>query len=404
MRSIIITATIGSMFLGVPCSAQNAVNVGKGSYAESPPAGAGDNLGKIESQQLFLVKDDGRPLPSNKWWTQLLVSRYAKMLWAYPFRVDTGETGVDLLFPIKWQPQGNDPQCDYPLTVGGKDFRPEDSRAKDWSDWTVSFRMGQSPEQYMDVTLGEGQPFAWFEYHGVQPMLNLPGGVTPEFFDAAGRPVSMPFTGDCIGIKYRDRCYGVFAPDGTKFQLDNGTLRIEFAGNSQFLSVAALPAAEKLEYFHRYAYAVPRQTTYSWKYDAEKGIVTTRWNISTEVLKGSESKTIQGWLPHHYRNSTNDLAFDKINYLSPRGELRCAVGDEFSVSYPFSGVVPNLPAPLPSAGVKQGLKLLYLTRHAEFTVDLKSFQPERSSGLQVRTLLFQCAEIGVSPRDSLASA
>lgn len=37
----------GSM---LPCPAQEAIPVGKGSYAASPPKGAGDGLGKIQTQ------------------------------------------------------------------------------------------------------------------------------------------------------------------------------------------------------------------------------------------------------------------------------------------------------------------------------------------------------------------
>jgi endoglucanase Acf2 len=340
-----LAATFAMLLLTVPCWAQDAVQVGKGSYAASPPPDAPNNLGKIESQQLYLVNDDGRPIPSNKWWTQLVVSQYAKMLWTYPYRVDTSENGIDLSYPIRWLDSGSDPLCDYPLNIGGKDFRPTDSRAKDWSDWSVSFRMGQSKDQYIDVTLGEGEPFAWFEYHGVQPVVTLPGGATPEFFNVAGKPITMPYTGDCIGVTYQNRSYGIFAPDGTTFQLADGKLEIQFAGKSQFLSVGALPAAGNLEYFHRYAYAVPRATTYSWKYDSANGTVTTHWHIATEVLKGSESKTIQGWLPHQYRDTVNDIAFDDMNYLSPRGQMRCAAGNDFSITYSFSGIVPNLPAP-----------------------------------------------------------
>jgi len=42
--------------------------------------------------------------------------------------------------------------------------------------------------------------------------------------------------------------------------------------------------------------------------------------------------------------------FNKLEYLSPRGKLRCAVGNEFSITYPFSGIVPNLPAPKVTGG------------------------------------------------------
>ena len=329
---------------------QVPVKVGAGSYASSPPPGAPDGLGKIETQSLFLVNHDDRPLPTNKWWTQLLVSKYAKSLWAAPLKVDAGEKGLEIFFPIKWRPDGTDPETDAPLSLGGKDFKPADSRAKDWSDWLVSFRMGESADRYMDVTLGEGMPSVWVEYHGVDPLLNFPPGVTPKFFDLSGRPVSRDLTSDSLGIEFAGRRFGIFAPDQTRFSLSPRELSVAFSGASHYLVVVALPAAKDLAYFHKYAFAVPRETQFSWKYDAAHGVVTTLWNIKAEALKGSQTQVIQGWIPHHYHTAVNTLSFNGLDYLSPRGKLRCTVGNEFTITYPFNGIVPNLPAPKAAGG------------------------------------------------------
>lgn len=345
MRPFSVAAIVELMLTTLPCIAQEAIPVGRGSYASfaSPEA-------KVESEPLFLVKQDDRPLPSNKWWTQLLVSRFGGSLWSYPFRVDPGEKGVDIFFPISWAPAGNDPACEFPLTVSGKNFKPADSRAKDWSDWLVSFRMGESENKFMDVTLGEGMPYAWFEFHGVDPVLSFPSGIEPKFFDRAGKAAALPAAGDCIGVEYKDRQYGLFVPDATRFRIEDGKLLLNFAGKSQFLVVCPLPAAKDLQYFHQFAYAIPRDTSVSWQYDAAKGMVTTTWKVATEALKGDEKQIIQGWIPHHYRKTTHNLKFNGIDYLSPRGKLRCAVGNEFVISYPYTGIIPNLPAPKPAGG------------------------------------------------------
>ena len=69
---------------------------------------------KVENEKVYLVNEDDRPLPSNHWWTQLLVSRFGGSLWSYPFRVDPSETGVDVVFPTRWASAGNDPECELP--------------------------------------------------------------------------------------------------------------------------------------------------------------------------------------------------------------------------------------------------------------------------------------------------
>jgi endoglucanase Acf2 len=336
-----------AVFAAPNCPAQEAVPVGKGSYASAPPPSADEKSRALQSQQLYLVKEDGRPIPTNKWWTQLVVSRFAKSLWSYPMRVDPSEKGLDIYFPIRWMPGGNDPACNMPLNVSGKDFVPADARAKDWSDWLVSFRLGQKADRYMDVTLGEGMPYAWIECHGVQPVLTLPKGAEAKLFALDGKVIQGTYSGDCIGITYSDRSYGIFAPDGTKFNLSDSGVSLEFSGKAEYLVVCPLPTSKDLTYFHRYAYAIPRNTEVSWQYDAAAGRVTTNWKITTEVLKGTEKQIIQGWIPHHYRKTTNNLVFNHMDYISPRGPLRCAAGNEFVISYPYNGILPNLPAPKP---------------------------------------------------------
>ncbi len=119
-------------FLGVlclvcaamPCRAQTAaVAVGKGSYADGVPAQVDEKIRKFEKRDLFLVKEDDRPIPTNKWWTDLIVSRFAKALWAYPMKVDASERGVDIFLPTRWSNGGNDPVSEFPLGVGGRILR-----------------------------------------------------------------------------------------------------------------------------------------------------------------------------------------------------------------------------------------------------------------------------------------
>jgi endoglucanase Acf2 len=346
-RSLLLT--LSALLVGgglSPTHAQEVVPVGKGSYASFPPPGiANGKAEQMNSRPLFLVNPDDRPIPTNKWWTQLIVSRFAKELWAYPLRVDPSEKGLAIYYPQTWKSEGNGPVCDLPLTVTGKDFLPVDSRAKDWSDWLVSFRLGASPESYFDVTIGEGMPYVWLESRGVQPVLQPPAGAEVAFFDRAGRPATLPATGDCLGITYGGRNYGVFAPDGTRFELDNGAVNVVFSGKDSYLVICPLPTTKDLGYFYTYAYAIPRDTRVSWTYDPAKAQVTTTWKITTQPLKGTGNQVVQGWLPHHYRGTTQALAFNQLEYLTPRGKLRCSVGNEFSITYPYTGVVPNLPAP-----------------------------------------------------------
>lgn len=138
-------APIAILVLISAVSAQEAVPVGKGSYASSPPKGKVmdsernvDLVEETEQRPLYLLKDDGRPIPSNKWFQNLLFQQYATGLWAMPHKVDATPEGLDIYHPTKFADDGSHIISEFPLVLTGKHFRPTDSRAKSWSDCSNS--------------------------------------------------------------------------------------------------------------------------------------------------------------------------------------------------------------------------------------------------------------------------
>ena len=345
-----ILVCILAVALGVKwASAQLVVPVGAGSYASYPPSQA--NAGSLPTTPpTYVIANNGAPMPSNKWWTDLINSQYAGNMWAQPLTISADAQGINLYNPNSWVPSGTTPQMplDSPLTIHGQQFSPADARALRWGDWTVSFRMSQTVNQFMDVTLGHGLPSVWVEFTGVQPQIAFPsGGAT--FFDDSGSIASFPLTGNHFGVAYGSgRFWGVFAPDGTQFTLSNGVVNVIFANTNAFLVVSALPAKSNLAYFAQYAYAVPRDSQMNWTYDPAAGAVTTSWHLATQILKGSEPRVIQGWLAHHWRSTTNNLLFNGMNYSTARGPMKCATGADFQFVYPFTGFPPTLPPPAPT--------------------------------------------------------
>lgn len=334
------------------------VPVGKGSYASSPPPGQmmdkkRDLVDETEKRQLYLVKDDGAPIPSNKWYQNLIFQKYGTGLWAMPHKVDATAEGIEIFYSTKFSGDGSRMIAEFPLVVTGKDFKPVDSRAKQWTDWTVAFRMFESDNRFMDVTLGEGMPAVWCEFTGVQPVIAFGGNngkgtrgkIPPKFFDLTGKAASLPTTGDAVGITYDGRSYAVFAPDGTKFEQSGSDIGVTFSGKAAFLVICVLPAEKDIAAFHPHAFAIPRDTKLSWNYDRSAGTITTTWKVATEALKGAGKSVIQGWLPHQWRDNTSKLDFNGINYATIRGPMKCAAGEEFTICQPFNGILPNLPAP-----------------------------------------------------------
>lgn len=361
----------------VPVLAQQPVPMVKGSYAASPPTGLVvdrkrnvDLVAETENRKLYLVNDDGRPIPSNKWYQNLLFQQYGTGLWAMPHKVDATREGIELYFADRFDAGGSRVLAEFPLVVAGKDFKPIDSRAKQWTDWTVAFRMFESDNRFMDVTLGEGMPFVWCEFAGVEPMLALGGSGgkssrgknAAQLFDLAGKALQLPVTADALGITYEGRSYGVFAPDATRFEQAQDGIRVGFPGKDRFLVIAPLPNAKDIALFHKHAFAIPRDTRLSWNYDRAAGTITTTWRVSAEALKGNSKAVLQGFLPHHWRENTSPLVFNGISYTTIRGQMKCAAGEEFTIRYPFHGIMPNLPAPA-GAGFDRERMKWYLANH-----------------------------------------
>ncbi|MCB2156846.1 hypothetical protein KQI84_18360 [bacterium] len=228
-------------------------------------------------------------------------------------------------------------------TSTGTTFTAADARAADWGDWTVTARVAQTETKYIDVTFGHGLPYTWLEFEDVDPILVVDNATT--FFDLGGSTVSMPTTTDYVGIDFNGKPWGLFLPDNTMIDYSGTEITLTFAGAETWAVLAALPVAADLAAFYATAFAKPVDSVYSWTYDPTQGTVTTNWELMTSPLKGSGTDLIQGWIPHHYRVTTRDFAFNGLEYDTPRGRMQCATGRQFEIVYPFNGILPHIPQP-----------------------------------------------------------
>jgi len=290
--------------------AQAVIPAGAGSYASFPPASAGATAQTTSTQALYVASSNVLPVPSNKWWTDAVIHQYAGNLWASPMAVSANAQGIDIFMPnfdtvydgahsflgVNFQPE-------EPLAIQAQGFAPVSSEALSWGDWTMSFRMQQTPGQFMDVTIGHGLPYTWMQFTGISPQIALP--MTASYFDDSNSPVSFPLMTNHFGLTYSNKVYGIFAPDNTLFTLSNGVINVTFAGASTYLVVGGMPATTNLAYFSQYAYAMPTNSVMNWAYNPSAGTVTTSWHLALKSLNGTNTNTIQGWIPHHWRNANN---------------------------------------------------------------------------------------------------
>lgn len=113
MRKHITTSTLLIFISLITASAQQAIQLGSGSYAEYPPESVWDEDGyfaknyrwfKDNWQHLFLHPNARqKPLPTNKWWTNYIFSQYGGNAWAYPHAVSADNEGIDIKIPTTFQ-------------------------------------------------------------------------------------------------------------------------------------------------------------------------------------------------------------------------------------------------------------------------------------------------------------
>ncbi|WNY34004.1 hypothetical protein Q9Q99_19940 [Curtobacterium flaccumfaciens] len=110
--------------------------MGAGSYAPTPPDEITDiaDVRKTLDQELYIDPSKaGEPVPTNQWWTDLLVSKYSGDMWAYPFVSSNSAAGTKLTIPTRWNSDGTAMRLEAPVTVGGT-VRP----SPDASDRTLA--------------------------------------------------------------------------------------------------------------------------------------------------------------------------------------------------------------------------------------------------------------------------
>lgn len=343
---------------------QSVIWVGDGSYAEYPPPKESDGF-RVANAPLFVVETNTRPIPTNKWWSYILMNGQTGKLWTHPVVSEANTNslphGVKVYCTAGWninQTNNKDGPTDidagWPITLSGSNFKPRNVKARNWGDWYLQYMMYETnSSRGIDVTVGHGFPYVWLEYKNLSPLIK--SDWTATYYDKTLADIKpkllSAYTNDHIAFTWNsdnvDRQFAIFAPQGTIFKLtNNDRVMVKFTGTRKFLVVCPMNNKNDITFFHTYAYVIPRKTEVSWQYDRIRGRVDTHWHIETENLRGEANLVpLQGWIPHHYRTTINDLAFIGPEFVTARGKLKLAAGNDFHISWKFNGMLPNLPNP-----------------------------------------------------------
>ena len=306
--------------------AQQPIAVGSGSYASFAPLSEsrstlnnnqGSQAYQMEHRTIYAVDSLlNRPLPSNDWWTYALVNPWTGKLWAYPALVWADVTGISIAKPSYWEPTGCEMKWNDPLTITTlafspdsliassphRPFSPQSALISHWSDYMIAFVL-QDGSAEVRVTLMQGSPLVWLEFTNAEPTITNPD------------PNAL-----------------------TVFQ--------HTAGNTTTLAVAVLTDHLTTEDLQPYAFRIPRNTQITYDYRSNQSLLRTQFHISYQDIVPTNANGIwQGFLPHHYYNTHTDIAFAPATYATPRGEMRLAQGNDFTIDYPVHGMLPFFPVP-----------------------------------------------------------
>ena len=248
------------------------------------------------------------------------------------------------------------------------DFAPLSSNVYDWTDLGFTFRSQDANGRYMNVTLVHGVPFTWVELNNLVPILK-PGTASIIYDINGNQVVNFPVQVDACTMEFGGRIYGIHLPTGSNLYKSKGEdFQVEIpVSGPQYLVVSDLPSRNMLSTYDAYARNLPVNTTYSYDYQITGGNISTEFKIDTKNLQTTAlgGQTVMSFLPHHYRNTTNNLSFiSGADYQVIVGKMHSAVGNDFKLNYKFGGMPPYLPQPMNMTDLQKSRMNAMLTTRA----------------------------------------
>jgi endoglucanase Acf2 len=309
------------------------VVLGAGGYVTERPANIVD-----PPESIYRAEGLTGPVPTNRWWSSLLWAPFSDPIYAGPLGFQAVPEGLALGYPrMEADEEGFRMPFVADMVVGLEGFAAEAARVVRYGDWTVEVSWEpRTPHETRAfyATLGQGLPQAYLQSSGGPVQVQF--RATPEVW--LERP-------GALGVTLDGRHYGLFYPgnwtlDGLSF---GGPMEAsDFDG---LLSIAALPEADVavLEQFASHAFSRPTGSRVDWQWLREEGLVEVTFTLEHESLDGSAAVPLMGLYPHQWKNS--DAPLTNYHYETPRGVMKLAETDSFTVRLPYSGVLPTLPLP-----------------------------------------------------------
>ncbi|ACO47762.2 glycosyl hydrolase [Deinococcus deserti] len=280
--------------------------------------------------------------PTNEFWSSILFKRnagntYSENMFAHPLALHARSGGLELSYPNRSQIGGAPglEKYEYPytpdLTLGIAGLNSPDTKTDDFGDWTTT-ALWNDGARTLRATFGHGLPFVYATKSGGDAQITF-----------VATPTVWANQGNVLGITINGRHYGIFAPAGAAWSVNNTVATSSLAGKDYY-SVAVLPDASTttLNDFRTYAYNFVTGSQVGWTYNPGTATLTTTFNVSTAAKEGNATGTLMALYRHQWMNSSS--VNTGYTYVSPRGEMKVVRGsNSFSTTHKFQGVLPYLP-------------------------------------------------------------
>lgn len=332
MKKNIFLAAAALMLLAPSVSRAEIVKAGSGSYTtEFPGTDAAGRNGYPTASLLLSGRAANRPVPSNEWWSNKLVTPSPFNLFNYPLGLQTSGNGLGILK----NPVGGAIAADRPLTVGVQGLTCDAATVSDHTDWTVTFAWDNGATR-MEAIIPTGSPMVYFTRTGSSPVVIETG---------FGGQITVNGNIAVITGSFNNASYALYAPSGSKWTL-NGTTLTSDLGGKNYWTAALLPnntdPATQAGEWLQHAFVFPADTRASWTYDEKSGRVTTTYAVTPDVKEGNGTYLF-GLLPHHWAHLKGNPALQNGTYDTARGTMRMLGANSFSTELTFHGILPTLP-------------------------------------------------------------
>jgi endo-1,3(4)-beta-glucanase len=368
-RSVVTRNTITGTVIGAQAG---SIRVGTDSSIDHPV-----NPTFMQSELLSTA------VPSNKWWTSLLVHNYGKGdgIYTNPLRSAFSNQGAEITNPGAgfvqyWNPDGFNTMANFSLALPDLFLKTSNLNASyqthviDYSDTSihVAMRNVSDPKDLMVLTYQQGSPYVFAEVaNSNTPYFSFgTNGVAGfEFFTVNGTKLTtnshqgngivVRFIQKHIGYQtsrpaqvgqpiYGDRYFLITTPDQTSFQMTSSGLSMDLKDKNYF-SVSAINALADAPFFHQHGLIKTLTGDVSFTVNHETSIVETTYQVATQNLNsGSYFEPLQYLLPHHYQNS--EVTLTDYEFETVRGFLKLMTGSSFKTQLSFHGLVPSMTLPI----------------------------------------------------------